>query len=104
MARRERFDSIILDYPLPDMKSHEVCRLLQSDPRTGGIPVVVISGDDDPAKIKRLFATGAPAYLARPFRVPEFFAVFDETLERREAATAPADFSFDDKYSKRKLL
>jgi signal transduction histidine kinase len=104
LARRERFDSILLDYHLPDMKGHEVFRLLQSDPRTAGIPVVVISGDDDPAKIKRLFATGAPAYLAKPFRVPEFFAVFDEALERREATTAPANFSFDEKYPKRKLL
>jgi signal transduction histidine kinase len=80
LARRQRFDSILLDYHLPDMKGHEVFRHLQCDPRTATIPVVVISGDDNPTEVKRLFPADTPAYLAKPFKVPEFFATLDEAL------------------------
>jgi CheY-like chemotaxis protein len=79
LARSRRFDSILLDFHLPDMKGHEVFRQLQNDPRTANIPLVVMSGDT-PAQVKGQFTTPPPAYLAKPFTIREFFGVFDQAL------------------------
>lgn len=51
LAAREMPDLILLDFVLPDMKGDEVCRQLQSDAKTAGLPVVLMSSSA--ADIKR---------------------------------------------------
>ena len=51
LAAAEMPDLILLDYVLPDMKGDEVCRRLQSDKKTAGLPVVLMSSSA--ADIKR---------------------------------------------------
>lgn len=51
LAASEQPDLILLDFVLPDMKGDEVCRRLQSDKRTAGLPVVLMSSSA--ADIKR---------------------------------------------------
>jgi len=43
LAAREMPDLILLDFVLPDMKGDEVCRRLQADAKTAGLPVVLMS-------------------------------------------------------------
>lgn len=51
LATSEQPDLILLDFVLPDMKGDEVCRRLQSDKHTAGLPVVLMSSSA--ADIKR---------------------------------------------------
>jgi len=51
LAGREQPDLILLDFVLPDMKGDEVCRRLQADASTAGLPVVLMSSSA--ADIKR---------------------------------------------------
>ncbi|NOS69825.1 MAG: response regulator [Verrucomicrobia bacterium] len=51
LAASEQPDLILLDYVLPDMKGDEVCNRLQSDKKTAGLPVVLMSSSA--ADIKR---------------------------------------------------
>jgi CheY-like chemotaxis protein len=51
LAAKEQPDLILLDFVLPDMKGDEVCRRLQSDQHTAGLPVVLMSSSA--ADIKR---------------------------------------------------
>lgn len=51
LAASERPDLILLDFVLPDMKGDEVCRRLQADATTAGLPVVLMSSSA--ADIKR---------------------------------------------------
>ena len=43
LAMQEMPDLILLDFVLPDMKGDEVCQRLQSDAKTAGLPVVLMS-------------------------------------------------------------
>src|SRR6266542_3699779 len=45
LAREHGPDLVLLDLQLPDIPGEEVLRRLQADPRTAGIPVVVLSAD-----------------------------------------------------------
>jgi signal transduction histidine kinase/ActR/RegA family two-component response regulator len=86
-ARGHPPDLVLLDLHLPGMQGDDVLRALAADPRTAGIPVVIVSADAAEAAAGRLAGMGAAAYLTKPLDVPRFLAVLDETLH---AAPAPS--------------
>jgi two-component system cell cycle response regulator DivK len=66
-ARAELPDLILMDIQLPKLSGLEATRQLRADPRTAGIPIIVITsfalgGDSEKAK-----AAGASAYVAKPY-------------------------------------
>jgi CheY-like chemotaxis protein len=66
---------ILLDNRLPDVNGEEVLRQLAATPATAGIPVVILSGDSDPATVDELLAAGAADYLVKPFNIHRFTAI-----------------------------
>jgi PAS domain S-box-containing protein len=83
LARQHLPELILLDLHLPDMPGEEVLRHLRGDPRTQGIPVIVISADATPGQTRNLLAMGARAYLTKPIDVSRFFEAVDEALTER---------------------
>ena len=66
-AQTECPDLIIMDVQLPRLSGLDATRRLRADPRTAGIPIIVItsfalSGDEH-----RAMEAGASAYLAKPY-------------------------------------
>ena len=59
----ERPDVIVLDLAMPRMTGWEVMESLNADPRTRGIPVIVVSGQDCR---EHAIAKGADSYCAKP--------------------------------------
>ena len=80
LAQAHRPRLILLDLNLPDMHGSEVLRLLQHDPATAQVPVVVLSADATPSQIERLLTAGARNYLTKPFDIDPFLAVVDEMV------------------------
>jgi protein-histidine pros-kinase len=80
LARQHRPDLILLDLNLPDVPGDQVLAMLRSDPATASIPVVVISADAMPDRIKELLGSGARAYLTKPISVRVFLKVLDDLL------------------------
>lgn len=77
LAQQCRPDLVLLDFHLPDINGDEVLARLLADPRTAGIPVVVVSGDATPARVQRLLDLGARRYVTKPFRVQALLALVD---------------------------
>jgi CheY-like chemotaxis protein len=82
LATEHRPDLILLDLNFPDISGEEVLRRLKEDPRTRGIPVVVISADTARRQIEAMLEAGAHDYISKPLDVPSFLAVVDEILGR----------------------
>jgi CheY-like chemotaxis protein/anti-sigma regulatory factor (Ser/Thr protein kinase) len=80
LARDHRPALILLDRHLPDISGEEVFRLLQADPRTRNIPVIVLSADAMPSRMRQFLDGGVRAYLTKPLDVPELLAAIDEAL------------------------
>lgn len=64
-------DLILLDIMIPHPSGFEVCRRVKSDPATRHIPVLLMSGLQDPANWKRGLEVGAVELLRKPFDVEE---------------------------------
>ncbi len=60
-------DLILMDIMMPELDGVETCRRLKSDPRTGDIPVVMVTTKGNPEKMEEAFAAGCDDYLTKPF-------------------------------------
>ena len=67
VARREPPDAVVLDVMMPGTDGPATFRLLQSDPRTADIPVVMLTARVDRADRDVWLAMGVRAVLAKPF-------------------------------------
>lgn len=60
------FDLIILDLLLPEMDGLAVLQKIKSDPRTSGVPVIVLSALSGKGYSDRASILGAERYIAKP--------------------------------------
>ncbi|MDQ7858849.1 MAG: response regulator [Armatimonadota bacterium] len=81
-ARHTPPDLVLLDLHLPDMPGEEVLSRLRAVPETRATPVVVISADASPRRIRALLGAGVLDYLTKPIDVKRLLALFDQALGR----------------------
>ena len=81
MVRQTPPDLILLDLHLPGMGGQEALHHLKSDKKTSFIPVVVLSADATPNRIRELMKLGAEAYLTKPLSVKEFIQLIGELMK-----------------------
>ena len=87
IARLRRPDVILLDMHLPDTTGADVLALLAGDPRTRGIPKVIVTADATPGLARRLEAAGALACMTKPLNVPAMLRMIDRLLAQSGSAT-----------------
>jgi CheY-like chemotaxis protein len=91
MARPEL---VVLDVLMPGMDGTEALARLRALPGGADVPVVFLSGRDEPAEVERLRSLGAVAVLPKPFDPGLLPGQLAEILEshksRADAAGTPA--------------
>jgi DNA-binding response OmpR family regulator len=89
LARTLQPDLILLDVMLMQgLDGLNVCRAITGDPRTGHIPVVMLSAIEDEAEVEAGLAAGAKGYLVRPFYPRELVALLNRLLSQNCGAKA----------------
>lgn len=58
-------DLVLLDSALPRMGGYELLEAKQKDPAIARVPVIIITGSDQPAEIDRAFALGVKDYIVK---------------------------------------
>lgn len=76
-------DLIISDVKMPSLSGVELLQRLNSTPRLKDIPVIILSGFEDPAKRKVCLDLGAYTYMVKPFEPPLLIATVEEALNLR---------------------
>ena len=79
-ARQTPPDLILMDIQLPRLSGLDATRQLRADPRTAGVPIIVVtsfalSGDEQKAR-----DAGATAYIAKPYSPRDLLAKIREIL------------------------
>lgn len=67
----QRPDLIILDMEMPKVSGLEFLDILRFTPNYAQIPVIIVSGDNDPAHVKEAFKRGAADYVRKPYDAEE---------------------------------
>ncbi len=66
MALDENYDLVLLDYMLPKRSGPQVVQALRAQGQS--VPVLMLTARDSPEDIRLCLASGANAYLTKPFR------------------------------------
>lgn len=86
---------IVLDLTLPKLSGIEVLKRIRESGRTKSIPVVVLTADEDPAKVVQCYDLGANSFIRKPTDPSEFsemvlqVAMYWLLLNRTAPASAP---------------
>ena len=81
--RQDKFDLVLLDIMMPELDGFGVLEAMKMDAALAGIPVIVISANDDSANFVRAIELGAVDYLSKPFDPVLLRARVAASLERR---------------------
>jgi len=66
-AKTQRPDAILLDVMLPDMDGPTTFRMLQGDPETSDIPVILLTAKVQATDQRKFADLGVSAVIAKPF-------------------------------------
>ncbi|MBA17259.1 MAG: hypothetical protein CMN73_13025 [Sphingomonas sp.] len=78
------FDLVLLDMRMPHVNGLAVLREIRSAPDTADLPVIMITGGDDPQSGVDALASGADDYVAKPFEFSVLAARIARTLARSQ--------------------
>ena len=71
-------DLILLDVDMPDMDGFQAMEQLKAHEKYKSIPVIFLTGKDDPESEKRGYELGAADFIPKPFTAP----ILIERIER----------------------
>jgi CheY-like chemotaxis protein len=71
---------VLLDLKMPGMDGFEVCTKLTADPATAGIPIVFISGEQDPADVAKGKELGAVDFQFKPVDPDKLIAAVEKYI------------------------
>jgi DNA-binding response OmpR family regulator len=91
LARRTRFDLILLDVMLPGLSGLEMCRILR-DVDGSDVPIIMLTALDDTDDRIAGLQSGADDYIGKPFSVKEL-ALRVESVLRRSRSSPSTDTS-----------
>jgi PAS domain S-box-containing protein len=80
LARAYLPDVILMDINLPGISGYGALKILNEDPATAHIPVLVLSANAVPRDIEKGLEAGFFRYLTKPIRVREFMDALDVAL------------------------
>lgn len=63
-------DLVLLDVQLPDIDGYEICNRIKSNPKTRGIAVIFLTGQNSVQAEAKGLGLGAADYITKPFSVP----------------------------------
>jgi len=77
-------DLILLDLLMPDLGGFEICEILNKNPETREIPIIIISGFGDLVDVKKAYSLGVAGYFVKPFSLADLFTKIIKTINNKE--------------------
>jgi CheY-like chemotaxis protein len=85
LVRQAKPDLAVLDVLMPEMTGLEVTKILSQDPTTSNIPILILSASAQQSEVEAGLASGATAYLVKPFEPKVLGERVAEILEKKGA-------------------
>ena len=85
-AQQHEFSMIILDVNMPLLNGLEMLERLKQDPKTSGIPVLMLTTEAQRSMIERARQNGAKAWLIKPIKVESLVSTVNKVLQQQGAS------------------
>lgn len=72
IAQDKKPDVIVLDYQLPEMDGFQCLEMLKRDPKTKGIPCIIVTASVTEEQIEKLKSSDACGYITKPINTRTF--------------------------------
>ena len=87
LLRRKEYAAVLTDLNMPRVDGRALLSRIRSDPRTAGVPVLILTSDTDDHSHEMALEAGADDYLTKPFK-PAIVAAKLAAAVRRAAGEA----------------
>jgi DNA-binding response OmpR family regulator len=88
-AKAQPPSAIVLDLCLPDADGLTICEQLADAPETCGVPILVLSGKEEPGIVRRCRAAGCHYYLRKPYDPSALLVLIRQAI--RDAGDSDAE-------------
>lgn len=90
-AKAEPPSAIILDLGLPDTDGLTVCEQLTDSPETAAVPILILSGQEEPGLVRRCRAAGCHYFLRKPYDPNALLVLVRQAICDTSVWTSDAD-------------
>ena len=84
LLKSQHVDLLITDVQMPGMDGFALLMQVRKDPYLAGLPLILISAQDDRSSVRKGMASGADDYLTKPFSADELIQTVESRLQRLE--------------------
>ncbi|MFN3324064.1 MAG: response regulator [Bryobacteraceae bacterium] len=82
-----RVCAVLTDLQMPRVDGFELIERVRSNPKTGELPIIVLSGATDPAAPERTYELGANAFFAKPYSPSAVRSKLEQLLDGGDRKT-----------------
>lgn len=80
LNRKNEVDLVLTDYNMPDCTGFELLKKIKSNPETAKIPVIFLTTESNPEKMRAAKDAGLSAWVKKPYRSEMFYAQIENAL------------------------
>jgi len=84
LLKSQHVDLLITDVQMPGMDGFALLMQVRKDPYLAGLPLILISAQDDRSSVRKGMFSGADDYLTKPFSADELIQTVESRLRRLE--------------------
>ena len=77
---RSQVNLVLTDYNMPDCTGFELLKKIKSNPETSSVPVVFLTTESNPDKMRSAKEAGLAAWIKKPYRAESFFAQIENAI------------------------
>jgi len=71
---------VLTDYNMPDCTGFELLKKIKSNPAVANVPVVFLTTESNPDKMRAAKEAGLSAWIKKPYRAETFFAQIENAI------------------------
>jgi len=80
LSTAEEINLVLTDYNMPGCTGFELLKKIKSNPTTANVPVVFLTTESNPDKMRAAKEAGLSAWIKKPYRAETFFAQIENAL------------------------
>ena len=80
LAGRPEVNLVLTDYNMPDCTGFELLKKIKDNPSTANVPVVFLTTESNPDKMRAAKEAGLSAWIKKPYRAEMFFSQIENAL------------------------